>query len=340
MLEQALLELALLFALCVAVAVTFHRLRLPPIVGFLVAGVLVGPNAIGLVHHEEMVRQLAEVGIVVLLFAVGLEVPLGQIARLRRTILLGGGVQVVGTVLAAAGVAWALGMPWPAAVFLGFLLSLAIVTGGQYLLQGVSEEKESRILESLVCTVSPDELMLGKLIGLGGAGLTLVGIWIVVGLATVASSFAFLDLQLPASLGVLGFVYFLLGYLFYASLMTGIGGITNNLREAQQFAVAFTMMNFVPFYLLVKILNAPNSGVAIGMSLFPPTAATTMMMRLSAGAMTGAEIPFWQIALSLALLAGSGALALLLAARVFRLGMLMYGKTPTLPEILKLMRQG
>lgn len=125
MLEQVLLELALLFALCVAVAVTFHRLRLPPIVGFLVAGVLVGPNAIGLVHHEEMVRELAEVGIVVLLFAVGLEVPLGQIARLRRTIVLGGGVQIVGTVLAAAGVAWAVGMSWPAAVFLGFLLSMS-----------------------------------------------------------------------------------------------------------------------------------------------------------------------------------------------------------------------
>lgn len=125
MLEQALLELALLFALCVAVAVTFHRLRLPPIVGFLVAGVVVGPNTIGLVHHEEMVRQLAEVGIVVLLFAVGLEVPMGQIARMKRTILVGGGVQVLGTVLIAALACWLFGMPWASAVFLGFLLSLS-----------------------------------------------------------------------------------------------------------------------------------------------------------------------------------------------------------------------
>ncbi|HEX6812721.1 MAG TPA: cation:proton antiporter [Planctomycetota bacterium] len=123
--EQVLLELALLFALCVAVSVTFHRLNLPPIVGFLVAGVFVGPNAIGLVKHEEMVRELAEVGIVVLLFAVGLEVPLGQLARLKRTILLGGGVQVVVTVAAAAAVCWAAGMPLSAAVFLGFLLSLS-----------------------------------------------------------------------------------------------------------------------------------------------------------------------------------------------------------------------
>jgi len=124
-LEQVLLELALLFALCVAVAVTFQWLRLPPIVGFLVAGVFVGPNAIGLVQHKDMVRELAEVGIVVLLFAVGLEVPLAQLARLRRTILQGGAVQVIGTVVAAAAVSWALGMDLSGAVFLGFLLSMS-----------------------------------------------------------------------------------------------------------------------------------------------------------------------------------------------------------------------
>ena len=147
-LEQALLELTLLFALCVAVAVTFHRLRLPPIVGFLCAGVLVGPNTIGLVHHEEMVRELAEVGIVVLLFAVGLEVPLGQIARLRRAILLGGGVQVLGTVLAAAAVAWALGMPVPTAVFLGFLLSLSSTAASTKILvdQGELSAPHGRIV--------------------------------------------------------------------------------------------------------------------------------------------------------------------------------------------------
>ncbi|MEZ6037059.1 MAG: cation:proton antiporter [Planctomycetota bacterium] len=125
MLEQVLLELALLFALCVGVAVSFHRFRLPPIVGFLVAGVLVGPHAIGLVHHENMVRELAEVGIVVLLFAVGLEVPLHQLARLKRTILMGGGVQLLGTIVTVAVVSFAVGTPWPAAVFLGFLISLS-----------------------------------------------------------------------------------------------------------------------------------------------------------------------------------------------------------------------
>ncbi len=148
MLEQALSELALLFALCVAVAVTFHRLRLPPIVGFLVAGVLVGPHAVGLVHHEDMVRELAEVGIVVLLFAVGLEVPLGQIARLRRTILVGGGIQVIGTVLATAGCAMAIGMSWPAGVFLGFLLSLSSTAASTKILvdQGELSAPHGRIV--------------------------------------------------------------------------------------------------------------------------------------------------------------------------------------------------
>lgn len=125
MLEQVLFELALLFALCVAVAVTFHRLRLPSIVGFLVAGVVVGPHAIGLVQHEEMVRELAEVGIIVMLFAVGLEVPLSQLRRLRRAIVLGGCVQILGTVLVTALACALIGMSWPSAVFLGFLLSLS-----------------------------------------------------------------------------------------------------------------------------------------------------------------------------------------------------------------------
>ncbi|MEO6598106.1 MAG: cation:proton antiporter [Planctomycetota bacterium] len=139
MLEQVLLELALLFALCVAVSVTFHRLRLPPIVGFLVAGVLVGPHAIGLVRHEEMVRELAEVGVIVLLFAVGLEVPLSQLKRLQRVIMVGGGVQVLGTVLAATVVCLLAGMPWNSAVFLGFLLSLSSTAASSKVLMDQGE---------------------------------------------------------------------------------------------------------------------------------------------------------------------------------------------------------
>ncbi len=222
---------------------------------------------------------------------------------------------------------------------IGFMMGMSIMSGGQYLLTGVAEEKESRILESLLTTVTPNDLMLGKLIGLGGAGLTLVGFWIVLGLGATGGTLALLKIELPMELLAIGLLYFVFGYLFYGSLMTGIGAISNNLRESQQFAVIFSLMNFFPFYVLVKILNSPNSGVAVGMSLFPPTAATTMMMRLAASSVTGAVIPMWQVAASLGLLAVSAAIVLLLAAKIFRLGLLLYGKTPNLPEILAILRQ-
>lgn len=222
---------------------------------------------------------------------------------------------------------------------IGFLLSMAIVAGGQYLLQGVAEEKETRILESMLCNVAPEELMVGKMFGLGAAGLTLVGVWIGFGGSFAASSLAAMHLEIPPSLGVLGLVYFLLGYLFFASLMTGIGAVTSNLREAQQMAVTFTMLNFIPFWILTPIVNTPNSTLAVGMSLFPPTAATTMMMRLCSGSMTGAVIPLWQVATSIALLALTAYLTVRVSSKVFRMGLLLYGKTPTLPEIMKLVRQ-
>jgi CPA2 family monovalent cation:H+ antiporter-2 len=124
-LGEVLLELALLFALCVGVAITFHRLRLPPVVAFLATGAVVGPRSLGLVHREDVVRELAELGIVILLFTVGLEVSVAQLVRLRRAVIVGGSLQIIGTVLVGAGAAMALGLPWNQAVFLGLLLSLS-----------------------------------------------------------------------------------------------------------------------------------------------------------------------------------------------------------------------
>ena len=222
---------------------------------------------------------------------------------------------------------------------LGFLLAMAIITGGQYLLQGVSEEKESRILESLLCSVSPDELLTGKLLGLGSAGLTLVGVWITAGALTSGSMLAFMHVSVPPSLLILGFLYFVFGYLFYSSIMMGVGAITSNLREATQYSGYLTILNVAPFWVMVKFLNTPNSGLAVGMSMFPPTAATSMMLRMSAASVSGAIIPPWQIATSLGLLAASSVFTLMLGSRLFRLGMLLYGKTPNLPEIMRILRQ-
>jgi ABC-2 type transport system permease protein len=217
------------------------------------------------------------------------------------------------------------------------LLGTCIITGGQYLLQGLSEEKESRILESLLCTLSADDLLAGKLLGLGAAGLTLVGVWLGAGLALGGPMLAVAHVQVPAALVALALAYFLLGYLFYGGLMTAIGAVTNNMREAQQFAMMFTFAIFLPFILMTSILGSPDGPTAVGLSLFPPTAPTTMLLRL---ALPSADVPAWQVALSLALLALTCWLVLRGAARVFRIGLLMTGKTPNLPEILRWARAG
>ena len=217
-------------------------------------------------------------------------------------------------------------------MFFTLLLGLSIIIGGQYLLQGVAEEKESRILESLMCQVSAEELMSGKLFGLGAVGLVVIGTWVIVGLAASGPALAMLPIHVPAGLIAVAVAYFLFGYLFYGSIMTGIGAVTNNMREAQQFSVWFTFANFAPFIMLTTILGRPDSPLAITLSLFPPTASTAMMLRLTA---PSSAVPAWQVALSLALLAGAGWIVLRGAARVFRVALLMYGKVPTLPEILR-----
>jgi len=222
---------------------------------------------------------------------------------------------------------------------LGFLLAMSIIIGGQYLLQGISEEKESRILESMLCSVSSDELLAGKLLGLGSAGLTLVAVWLIGGVYTSAGALALAKVTIPPALIAVGVLYFFIGYLFYGAIMLSIGSITSNLREATQISGYLTLMNVCPFWVMVSFLNSPNSALAVGMSLFPPTAATSMMLRMSAGAVSGAVVPPWQIAVSLGLLSVSAVVMLLLGSRLFRLGMLLYGKTPNLPEIMRILRQ-
>lgn len=221
-------------------------------------------------------------------------------------------------------------------MFFALLLGLCLTIGGQYLLQGVAEEKETRILESLLCTVSPEELMAGKLIGLGAVGLLVVGVWMGLGLIVAGPMLAMMHITVPPQLLAAAVGYFLLGYLFYGSLMIGIGGVTNNMREAQQFSVWFTFANFAPMIAIWAILARPSGPLAVGMSLFPPTAATSMLLRL---AVPNSNVPPWQVALSLALLGTTAWLVLQGAARVFRVGMLLYGKTPNLPEILRWARQ-
>ncbi len=216
---------------------------------------------------------------------------------------------------------------------LAMLLATGIIIGGQYLLQGLAEERESRILESLLCAVTPDELLWGKLIGLGAAGLLLVGFWTAMGTGLAGPILALVH---PSPLLVVSAgLYFLLGYLFYASILTGVGSVAGSVREAIQISGIFTFLNFVPFILLMTILAQPNGTVAVTLSMIPFTAATTMMLRMVS---PSSAVPAWQLGLSLAILAGCAWLVLKGSARVFRTGLLLYGKRPNLPEIVRWIR--
>lgn len=124
-LTSTLLELVLVLALSAAVGLAFLRLRMPPVVGYLAAGALIGPHGFGLVYEPELVDQLAEVGVVVLLFTVGMELSIAEVARMRRSVLVAGGLQLAGTILLGAGIAALSGMPFGQSVFLGYLLSLS-----------------------------------------------------------------------------------------------------------------------------------------------------------------------------------------------------------------------
>jgi ABC-2 type transport system permease protein len=210
----------------------------------------------------------------------------------------------------------------------GFILAVGIFTAGSYLLQGLGEEKESRILESLLALVTPDELLAGKLIGLGSAALVLVLIWGSLGSISIATQAA--NLAIAPTTYLIAVFYFLVGYFFFASFMLGIGSLVSTYQEANQWAALISLSAMFPFFLLSAIVDQPHGPLAVILSIFPWTAPVTMMMRLPSGG-----VPAWQLAISMSLLLVSAILMLRLSARVFRIGLLLYGKTPNLPEILR-----
>ena len=214
----------------------------------------------------------------------------------------------------------------------GFILAVGIFTAGSYLLQGLGEEKESRILESLLAMVTPDELLAGKLLGLGSASMVLVLVW--ASLGSLSLAFQAANLTIAPLTYVLAAYYFLVGYFFFASFMLGIGALVSSYQEANQWAALISFSAMLPFFLLSTIVDQPHGALAVTLSIFPWTAPVTMMMRLPAGG-----VPAWQIAVSMALLLTCTLLMLRASAKVFRIGLLMYGKTPNLPEILRWVRQ-
>jgi len=217
-----------------------------------------------------------------------------------------------------------------------FLIYISIFMYGAYIMRGVLEEKNSRIVEVIVSSVKPTTLMLGKILGIGLVGLTQYGVWAFLAIAiTLPGAAAVMGMSegiphIPA--GTIGafVLFFLLGYFLYASLYAALSAPFNTEQEAQQFVMIPGMMLILTSTTWFFAFNQPNGRLATVLSFFPFTAPLMMFMRISVQ-----TPPLWQIAASVAILVTTIWAVAWFAGRVYRVGILMYGKKPTLPEIFR-----
>lgn len=224
--------------------------------------------------------------------------------------------------------------------FFGALLIMAIFSSSGFLLQGLSEEKENRIMEILLSSVSARQLLVGKVLGLGAAGLVQIVIWLLfavflVQLASTTIGGVFSEIQIPGNMLLLGIVYFILGYLFFAVLMAGIGAVGATARESQQLSALVIMPAIIPIYVFLFIMwSNPDHIIGTIFTMIPFTAPLMVFIRLGV-----TDIPAWELAVSITILVISIIGALVLSAKVFRTFLLMYGKRPGLGEIIRSLRE-
>jgi ABC-2 type transport system permease protein len=212
------------------------------------------------------------------------------------------------------------------------LLLTSIFTSSAYLLQGMAEEKENRVLEMVLSSIKPDQLMMGKLMGLGAAGLLQMTIWTLMSFIGVVYS-AIQFVISPAAFA-LCFIYFLLGYILFGSLMLGFGSLGTNLRESQQMASIWSFIGATPAFIVIALFEAPQGTIARIFSYVPFTSPTTMMFRY---VVDPKGTPLLDIIASMVILLTSTWLAIQISARLYRAGLLLYGKRPGPKEIWRWM---
>ncbi len=202
---------------------------------------------------------------------------------------------------------------------------IVILTSASLLLSNVSHEKENRVIEIMMTSVTPLQMLAGKIVALGAAGLLQTVVWSGAGLLLLRFGGSSLNVplafQLPASFLVWGAIFFLLGYALYGSLMAGLGALVPNMREATQATTVIIIPMVVPLMLINNLISDPNGSLSVILSLFPLTAPVTMMTRLAAG-----QIPFWQPVLAVALLAVTVYFIVRAVAGMFRAQNLLSGQ--------------
>ena len=225
------------------------------------------------------------------------------------------------------------------AYILFFLMYMVIMLYGMNVARSIIEEKTSRVFEVMLATVKPSEMLAGKVIGVGSVGLTQVAIWMAAAVILTATPLLPHLLgggtHISLSAGQVGFfiVYFLLGYLLYSSMAAALGAMTNSEQELQQLNMFLVIPLFICMVSLQLVLNSPQSMGARVMSLFPFFTPLLMYMRVSVS-----PVPWYEIAASIAIMIASIYGVLWIASRIYRVGILMYGKKPNLPEIMRWMK--
>ncbi len=213
-----------------------------------------------------------------------------------------------------------------------FLLFMGTMTISQGLLTSVIEEKSSRVVEVLLSAVSPTQLMAGKILGMVGVGATLMAIWASVGYSGAeARGMGYLVTPYRLTFVVL---YFIPGFLLFSAFLAAVGAACNTVKEAQSMAAPLTLLTIVPMMLWWQISQNPDSVFAIVLSYIPPITPFVMILRVCANP----EIPLVQVVTTLAVLWASVVGVIWLAGKVFRVGVLMYGKPPSLKELVRWLR--
>ena len=225
-------------------------------------------------------------------------------------------------------------------IIFGALLAASLSFSSIYLLQGLGAEKENRLMEILLSSVSTRQLITGKVLGIGTAGLVQVAVWVaatplLLNLASSSIGGFISTVHIPAGLLALAVVYFILGYLVFAVLSVGAAAVSSSVREAQSLASIFTLWAIAPFWLLSLIMAFPNSPAWVVLSIFPFSAPVMVILRLG---VTG--VPAWQLATSIAVLVSCIIGGLVLSSKLLRTYMLMYGKRPGIGEIIRSLKSG
>jgi ABC-2 type transport system permease protein len=222
---------------------------------------------------------------------------------------------------------------------MAILLSMTTLIYGMNVARSIIQEKTSRIFEVMLAIARPGDMLAGKLIGVGAVGLTQIAIWLVAGAAILFSPFAATMLTGDFSVHfawtetILFPIYFVLGYLLYSSLFAGLAATCETEQELQMYTPLAAAPTWLSFSLILLVTNDSNSFWSVAASLFPPTAPIIMFLRMAS------EIPPpWQFAASIVLMILSIWGVLWISTRLYRVGILMYGKRATLPELLRWLR--